>query len=238
MGKNKKQKSIILIILNSFLVFFSSCNKEAKKNLELVILNNELVTYAESKDSINFIRFSLKNNSDKIYFINGSNNQKILSKGIQKMGITLKIFNENGKEVEYYPAKQPTALENNCSFEFIRNYNKFTNINLGYNPFKYDYFKLNNLDKTFFIYPKQTIYFEYSLNLNRTLMNDEDRNKYVKLDPNKNYSAVIILESNSKLIDSNLPWNYLQSIEANQAEVYNGIIESSNKIPVKVLNLY
>lgn len=235
MGNNKRQKLILLIILNLFLIFLSSCNKKTKKSLELVILNNELVTYSGPKDSINVIRLSLKNNSNKVFFINGSNNQKLLSGGIKKTGITLKIFNENDEEVEYYVEKQPIALENNCSFEFIRNFNEFSNVNLGYKSYKYNYFKLKNLDKTFFIYPNQTIYFEYSLNLNKPLINDEDRNEYVKLNHSKNYKAKIILESNSKSINSNLPWDYLQSIKTNRAEVYDGIIESSNKIPVKVI---
>ena len=76
-------RKIAIIIILSTLAFFTKCNKLDKKNdLELSLLNENIVSYSKNsdKDSINIVKYSLKNNSNEIYFINNLTEQDILSK--------------------------------------------------------------------------------------------------------------------------------------------------------------
>jgi len=232
MGKNKIKKLLIIILLPMFF----SCVR--KKDLDLEILNQEIVTYSKEnlKDTINVIRFYIKNNTNQLYFINGSQNGGYYPKGINKTGITLKVFDSNNKEVEYYFKRQPQYNENDCILSFINNYDIYKNKYLGYKGLKYNYFKMNNLDKSFFLFPEETLFFEYSVCLSNVVVFDDDRNNYVSLDKNGKYYAKILLTSDNSLYKSSLPWDVLKSIEVNKAEVFNGLIESKNKVNVRVLD--
>ena len=222
-------------ILIVFILIFVSCTNE--KPLEIEILNNEFLSYSKTtkKDTINRIRFSVKNNSEYIYFINGLKFGGYKLDGISKNGVTLKIYDSKNNEVEYFTQKQPSADNKDCILTFINDFDKYENRYLGYGNYRYNYFNKNNIEKNFIIYPNQEIFFEYPLTINKTIKNDGDRSKIVKLEKNSKYFSKILINSDSTNYKAYIPWDVLQTIKKNDIKIYHGIIESKNIIPIKIL---
>ncbi|MQP53283.1 MULTISPECIES: hypothetical protein [unclassified Flavobacterium] len=232
MGKYKIKKLILFLSL-----IFISCTNEKKNDLEIEILNNNLYSFSKDsdKDSVNIIRFSIKNNSNQIYYVNGSKYGGYKIDGINKAGINMRVFDSKNKELKYHFQKQPQSKSNECILTFINDYNQFKNKYLGYKSNQFNFFEKNNIEKNFFIYPKQEIFFEYSLTLNKSIYNDDDRVKYVTLDKNTQYYSKIQLYSDSTNYKKQTPWDILQTIRINKVKVYHGIIESKVKIPIKIV---
>lgn len=233
-----EQNKVKILILYVFIFSLISCREEnVIDNINLEILNSELVSYSDNIqiDTINIIRFSIKNNSDEIYFINGSGISNYKLEGINKLGITLKVFDSNDKEIKYFTGRQPKIKNSESILDFINNYDIHKNKYLGYKNLQYNYFKMNNIDKSFFLFPEQTLCFEYPLCLSKLLPFDEDRNNYVRLNKDTKYYAKIFMNSEASLYKSNLPWDVLKSIEINNAKVFDGLIESTNKVDVRII---
>ena len=64
---------------------------------------------------------------------------------------------------------------------------------------------------------------------------EDTRFNYAHLKKNIKYSSKFFIPSDSSNYKSELPNDILKTIEANNVKVYNGIIESKNKVPIKVL---
>ena len=108
--------------------------------------------------------------------------------------------------------------------------------NLGYNNVLiYDMLDLDKLNV--FIYPNQTIYFEYYVSIDNS-NNQYNQSSFVSIDynSNKNYYATLSIASDSSNYKKILPNNILKTIEKNKIKVYHGIIESENKVPIKILD--
>ncbi len=215
------------------------CNKtDVNNELELLLLNDNVISFSKNsdRDSINIVKYSLKNNSNKIYFINNLTEQDILSKtAIFKNGINLHIFDNKNIEVKYEIKRyrhQDLETEKcvNCMVEdFIINESRFGN------KTKLKYFGLYERNNIFFIHPNETVFFQCTINLNKPMDFDAVREGYVSLDFGKVYHTKLSIASDSSNYKNVLPNDILQTIKANNAKVYHGIIESKNKVPVKVL---
>lgn len=59
---------------------------------------------------------------------------------------------------------------------------------------------------------------------------------YGNLSKGINYYGTLSIASDTSNYRKNLPRDILQTINENNAKVYHGIIESKNKVPIKVLN--
>jgi hypothetical protein len=92
------------------------------------------------------------------------------------------------------------------------------------------------INKNFVIYPNQTIYFEWFIFL--PYGNIVESSTYtVEFNPQKKYFAEIIMNSDSTNYKKTISRVDLQTIKENGYEVYNGVIKSKNKIPIKFVAL-
>lgn len=113
---NNIMKKISFYLLIFILI---SCNsKEVIKNdLELEILNDTLIAYPfnKFKDTINVINYSIKNNSNHIYYFNQGVGSNSLSNKIYKNGIFITIHETTSNKEVSYSDKLPFE-HNNRSF--------------------------------------------------------------------------------------------------------------------------
>lgn len=229
-----------ICIFGFFLFFFAACDKENSTNdLELSLFNERIICYSKNnnKDSINIIRYSLKNNSSKIYFINNLTEQEDLSKtAVYNNGINLHVFNDKNIEMKYTIKRyRHSSLDigdcvNFMIESFDTNQERLGNMNSS------KFFGLYERNNIFFIHPNETIFFEYTLNLNKPTAIDGVRQGFVDLESNNKYYSKLSIASDSTNYKNVLPKDILKTIEANNVKVYHGIIESKNKVPIKVLD--
>lgn len=237
---DKMRKVTIKTFVVAVLFLVTTCNKIDKKDdLELLLLNNDLICYSKNskKDSINIIKYSLKNNSDKIYFINNLTDQRELSKrAIYKNGVNLLIYDNKNIEIKYEIMRYLNGgLEAETCINFMMEDFKRNEHLLG-NNIDLKYFGLYERNNMFFIHPNEIIYFQYSINLNRPTSFDAVREGFVSLNRDKDYFSKLSIASDSLNYKYVLPRDILQTIKRNNVKVYHGIIESKNLIPVKVID--
>lgn len=65
---------------------------------------------------------------------------------------------------------------------------------------------------------------------------EDTRMNYAHLKESIKYYSTFFIPSDSTDFKKELPTNILQTIETNNVKVYNGVIESKNIIPVKVID--
>ena len=226
-------------ILGLLLFFFAACDKENSTNdLELSLFNESIICYSKNnnKDSINIIRYSLKNNSSKIYFINNLTEQEDLSKtAVYNNGINLHVFNDRNIEMKYTIKRyRHSSLDIGDCINFMiesfdANQERLGNMNSS------KFFGLYERNNIFFIHPNETVFFEYTLNLNKPTPIDGVRQGFVDLESNNKYYSKLSIASDSTNYKNVLPKDILKTIEANNVKVYHGTIESKNKVPIKVI---
>lgn len=237
---DKKKKRIMKIYVLLSLIFFIQCNKaDSSNDLELSLLNEEIIGYSkESKhDSINIIYYSIKNNSSNIYFINNLTEQRELSKtAVYKNGINLHIYDNRNVETKYEIKRyRNEGFETETCVNFIMEDFNENEKRLG-NNYNSKYFGLYERNNIFFIHPSETIFFKYTINLNRPMSFDAIRAGYVSLNSGEKYYSKLSIASDSLNYKYVLPGDILKTIKENKVKVYHGIIESKNKVPIKVIN--
>lgn len=235
-------RNCLLTLIIGLIYVFQSCSNHKKKeqSLFLNILNDELVAYSygSKKDTLNILEYEIFNQSNSIYYIN--NIDDFFKSAVYKNGINLRIFDNQNKEVEYDKSLFPFGFRDS-DFEgnFICNHKLATALNLEVERLKEEnYFTFNttsHLKHNFFIHPKEKISFRMYLNITDTLAYEEMRLNYAKIYSNQKYHCNIQLISDSSNYRKDLPKYILKRIKENNAEVFHGIIESSNTIPVKVI---
>lgn len=220
-----------------------SCTEKktiSKNDLEIIFKNDTLYTFSDEspKDTINIIRYSIKNNSSNIYYINqmirGSEVYKV---GVYKNGVNIFVFDsDTKKEIKY---KQDLIYYKNFNtkelYSFLKNEADSTSKWLGYR-YTLDYFETFDIEnKRFFIHPNEEIYFEYPIFIKKFHEFDGNRAGFVDLNSNKKYYATLSIASDRFISSDKLPRDILKTIEANNVKIYQGRIESKNKIPIKVI---
>ena len=236
---DKMIRNCINIFGLCLLFFFTTCSKENTTNdLELSLFNESMICYSKNsdKDSINIVRYCLKNNSNKTYFINNLTEQEELSKtAVYNNGINLRVFNDKNIEIKYEIKRyRHSSLDmGDCVNFMIENF-EANQERLG-NKNSSKFFGLYERNNIFFIHPNETIFFEYTLNLNKPTVIDGVRQGFVSLDSNKKYYAKLSIASDSSNYKNVLPRDILKTIKENNVKVYHGIIESKNRVPIKIL---
>jgi hypothetical protein len=214
-------------------MFFSCKNANSNvQSLKLVLETKELKS-GKNHNGTNVVKYSITNNSNDIFYINNFTEKIKLPFGITKNGKYLKVFQEN-KESKYYPIFiKPTDEKLNCDI-LNDNQKRIDSKNLGYNDVLiYDMLELDKFN--FFIYPNQTLYFEYYVSIDKSI-SESKQSSIVSIDytSNKNYYATLSIASDSSNYRKILPRNILKTIEKNNIKVYHGVLESENKVSIKI----
>lgn len=232
---------VLLFFLGIY--FLSGCNNKAtvlNNDLEIIFENDTLFTYSNKsvKDTVNIIRYMIKNNSSNIYYINQLvRGSKIFKVGVYKNGVNILVFDEKGKEIKY---EHRRIYYNNVNTELFYNFlmreADSTRTWLGYKS-GLDYFEAFDLqNKRVFIHPNEELFFEYPIFLKSWKEYDGNRLGFANLSTDKKYFCKISISSDSLNYKNVLPRDVLKTIEVNKVKVYNGLLESKNKVPIKVLD--
>lgn len=151
----------------------------------------------------------------------------------------MSIYDTKGKLVKpiqdrpYYP--NHSNLFSNY-FDYLLENSDTLSSRLRYN-FTLDYFRKYDWEyKRLIINSNEEHYFEFPINLNKFDPFDTNREGLINLDKKKEYYCKLILVSDSTNYKNRLPRDILKTLEANNIEVYHGIIESTTKVPIKILD--
>lgn len=182
------------------------------------------------KKGKNIIRYKITNHDSKIYYFNLKMNS-YFSKNIIGIGINkgfINFFdkhNVNVKTIGFLPSKFTE-----CKDSFWEYQNKILE-ELSYEMSgieKYYYETAN-----FVIHPNETLYFEDYVYLP---IDGITKFHNAKFNYQNEYSAEIIIYSDSTNYKKNISRGTLQTIKQNRYEVYHGILKSKNKVPVKFVD--
>lgn len=225
-----------------FILTLISCvnKKENKNDLELEILNDTLVVfpYDLKKDTINVLNYSIENKSDEIYYFKQGSGSDFLSKKIYKNGIFVSIYDGTNKEV-VYSDKLPFEHQNKSTCDsccnFIQSIRLVKDVERLKESINGGYYHVKDKRHYFFIHPKEKIFFKQYINLTDSMRYEDTRINYAHLKKNAKYSSRFFIPSDSIDFKKELPTNILKTIKVNNVKVYHGILESKNKVPIKVL---
>jgi hypothetical protein len=245
----------LIILLSSLLLF--SCKNETKEPLELSILNKNLVAYSYGsyKDTLNIIEYCIENKSDTNFFINDQIDENSIyseilfnRNSVYKNRFMFKFYyDKNNKEVEY-DKRIYSRFKNSNYFldsiftyklgsiltdEYFRLYSDEHNVN-GKNISSY--YSHTNYDKNYFIPAGEKVYGKLYLNITDTMAYEDHRIIYAKLYSDQNYYTKMLIISDTTNYLSKYPNHILKRIKDNNYKVYHGIIESKEKVSVKVIN--
>lgn len=225
-------KKEILFILGSLLLV--SCSD--RKELELEILNDKLLTYNKlsEKDTVNLIRYKLTNTTDKCYYINTSTcNYGSMCMTNEDNILFYRIYNLKTKEECKYGVVIYDRIEKFMNYETVKDLKEAEDCKIRNNCSKvYSDFK-----EGFFIHPKESIYFETYSKI--TEKNDNVLENVVmtaSIEKQFNYYADFFIPCDSTKIKKYLSWEDLQNIKEKKAIIYKGIIKANKKIPIEVLD--
>lgn len=231
-------KNLFTVLVFSTVLGCTKSRDIPTKDLEIIFYNKHIISYSKnsSKDTLNIIRYSLKNNSNKIYFINNIVKLPELQVPmLKKNGINMSIYDDENVEIKYF---QPTKGDfDSKSMDYKLDYLEGISVEekrLGYKH-SIEYFKNAQREELFFIHPKEILFFECSININRPIKYNGNRLYYADLESKTNYYAKLKIISDSSNYKNDLPRDILKTIEMNNVKVYHGVIESKNKVPIKVL---
>lgn len=212
---------IILLLL----FIFISCKK--KNVLTLNVQTNKIFINTKDKNVNTIINYSIENSTNDNFCLIVNPESKLI---FNKKCIHLKNISA------YFISKNDTAKVrgrfvnyeyDNCREKRIEELNKFSK-NMNY---KMDGYSKKVIDESLIIVPsKQKVFFE-------TLIQSKKSNIYnesIELTKGK-YEALFFIHSDSTNYKKRLPRNVLKTIDANNIKVYHGIIESSNKVPIKII---
>jgi hypothetical protein len=231
----KRISSLIIV----FTVLIACNDRNADKELELEILSEEFISY--SGDEYHFFSdeylakyvtkytYKLKNNSGKKYvfnldryseFVNGKGkyfNEKEFLVFISEKGDSAKVF---------------TRLHSAKEYKCFDNYLNFVNTNLKSDVVNSQMLvasKFNN----FIINPKETVYFENFVILP---LGDEFNTFGVQLFNDKKYFIELSIWSDTTYINQIYNKSELKTFKENNYEFYHGVVNSKNKVPLKLMN--
>ena len=225
-----------------FVLTLLSCSKlsQTKNDLELEILNDTLVAfpYDMEKDTINVLNYSIENKSDQIYYFKQGSGDSFLSKKIYKNGLYARIYDINNKEVDYsdkmfFEHQNKSDCDSICNF--IQSIRVIKDIERLKESINGGYYHTKDKRHYFFIHPKEKLFFKQYINLTDSLRYEDTRMYYAHLKKNVKYFSKFFIPSDSTDFKKELPTDILKTIEANKVKVYNGVIESKNKVPIKIL---
>jgi hypothetical protein len=226
-----------------FILILISCvnKKENKGDLELEILNDTLMAFPfdVKKDTINVLNYSIQNNSNCIYYFKQGDGNDLLAKKIYKNGIFVSICDTTNKEV-LYSDKLPFEHQNKSNYDsycnFLQSIRLVKDVERLKESVKGGYYQTKGKRHYFFIHPGEKIFFKQYINLTDSMRYEDTRINYAHLKKDVKYYSNFYIPSDSIAYKEGLPKDILKTIEVNKVKVYHGIIESINRVPVKVIN--
>lgn len=227
------------IYLSTF-IFLINCQNNQQLELEILtkeikalnISENENFKYLmqDKKYGLNItaktiVIYKLKNYSNKTYYLN-------LNGFHDKMQDTLILFDKGYiriSDAQNYNIKPKVSTPTYDAGTSPTTAEQIT--------YELDYNKLIfSKNKNFVIHPQETLYFKWFIVLPYGHFLEESVSR-VKLDNTKQYFAEVLLKSENKNLLNTVIDLDLKTIKENEYEVYDGIIKSKNKIPIKFVDL-
>lgn len=219
-----------------FLLTLFSCSSQKSLEIEVTTeyinsLNVSVSEYGSQyikmdtlavENSRTRLTFKITNYSNKTYYFNVLGYQesldgKLMRDKIKINNALLSIYDKHGKPV-MARASQPSL-----DFDSDMLYSRYLN---------YDH-HIDLQNKNFIIHPDETLYFEWFVVLPfGNLL--EDTNYSVILDEHKEYFAKILIGSTSNL--EYISRTDLETIKENKYEIFDGIITSKNRVPIRINN--
>lgn len=244
--------NIRLFIIIIIALYGCKSPKNNLTGLELILLNKSVNAdkfavncnrFKFNKDSIyinksrTIISYKIVNNDDCGYYLNFLSKSKI---GYNISGVP--ILNNFGKIILFDSYNNVLKINFRNIDDFSKSdfqiysdlkikYLNETAENLNYNISGQE--KNITDESNFFIKPNETIYFEGYINL------PYGKDKFspdVMFIDNKPVFASVIIVSDSTNYKNILSRTDLRTIEDNKYKVYNGIIKSQNKVPIKFID--
>lgn len=224
----------ICLALYTSLFALCSCKSNDKEEIVLKILNPEVYSYGyeyESgnvvydKNSKQVIRYSITNNSTTTYYFNHNVLAKKQHYGIGVADMAELIIQDNKDSViePRYSISDPSEEYFNFLQDRERGFEQIVE-DMGYEPRIYPEIFLNN--KSFFIDPNETLYFEDVLSLP-----GNHRRGEIKFDKDRKYNARLEIFSDSTTYKKDNTRAILKTIQTNGYKVFHGTIKS-DKVPV------
>lgn len=224
-------------------LIFIGCSK--KEGLELEILNKSIVSLIPNEknrfntDSLQksktIITYKLTNNDNVPYYFNMKyfgRNEFFEKNEIQLHKANARFYDEEGKLVKVSFGISCFGDKEDCKFVYRDNLNNIAK-KLNYD---FDGFIKEVTDKiNFIIYPKQSLYLEWYVNLPFAEM-DSGQLYSLQFEENKKYNMEIVMSSDSTDYKKYISRTDLQTLKHNNIKVFHGIIKSKNKIPVKFID--
>ncbi|THD29697.1 MAG: hypothetical protein DI588_18435 [Flavobacterium johnsoniae] len=229
-----KKTSTLLLFL-----FLISCN--SKKGLELEIINKQIYSYEkkeikfDNNDSIylkkskNIILYKLTNYDNKSYYFNRYLNSKMpLGKDYLWLDNAYMIFlDEKDNRITI---KDHIRERSECD---LLDDDRKKAILKGLDYPEYELSRFYYDQANFVIHPYETLYFEWYVNLP---YGNPLQYLSINIEKNKEYFAKIFIYSDTTNYKKNLSRTDLKIINENGYDIYHGIIESKNKVPIKIVD--
>lgn len=222
----------IFILMTVFIIGCKSENKNNPFKLEIItkelkykkVAINEYQKYIVANgvpphEATTVITYKLKNTSNKTYYFNITDIDNQFNNEHIKIGKAyIDIYDDESKYLK--PKISHPSIGETPTAWFVKE-------SLGYSGKRVH---VNNSDN-FIIHPNETLYFEFFVVLPFGHLL-EDNNYWLELNPEKKYSAAIVMRSDSTKYKEIISRTDLRTIKENGYEVFNGIIKSKNKIPL------
>lgn len=233
-------KKIFIIIFSYYLCICCT----PKRGVEIEMINdtinslhldsNKTKTFLSDslyrKKGKNIIKYKITNHDSKIYYFNLKMDSDF-SKKISGIGINrgfINFFDEHNVNVKTFGFLPSKFSE--CEDSFWAYQNKIAKeLNYEITGVEKYYYDTNN----FVIHPNETLYFEDYVYLPIDGITEFHNARF---NYKKEYSAEIIVYSDSTNYTKNISRETLQTIKQNRYEAYHGIIKSKNKVPVKFID--
>lgn len=210
----------LLLLLS---VIMCGCIGHKKDDFELEFLNDEINSLVvEPSEYLRYLkidtpapiksqtilRYKLTNNTEKVYYFNVDAYTYDMETQYVKLACAWVGFKDSEGKFSLVRAREPYR-------DYVPEDSKKTN--------------------NFVIHPNETLYFEELLVLPFGTL--KDVNYSTILDSKKQYMSEMIIYSDTLNSKHLIPRADLQTIKHNNYEVFQGVIRSRNKIPVKFNNL-
>jgi hypothetical protein len=236
----KPIKMNVAVIL--YFVIFIACDNNKKSQLELEILNDSIATYyynnPKEKDTIIKLVYKLTNKSEHKYYFNLS-----VPKKVSIIGANFDFFTKSINIIDcnnFSEKKYDIVYDNfdECYFKYFMEENRKKNeyCKLIDSKKNISFYYEKEYKNNFFINPKESIYFETLIKIYaKKPLFDQKTTTFFAIQKDKLYFAKLYLYVDGNFKDNSMPWHVLERIKQNNYKKYHGIIESVNKVPLKII---
>lgn len=234
-------KKILIIIVGYCLTVCCS----PKTGLEIEIINDTIHSVRKTSDRAtkflsdsvyrekgkNILKYKITNTDSKTYYFNLLMDSKFVKETTSGIAIDkgfLNFLDKEGIAVKTHGFSPSTFSECKDSFWKVQE-TEAKELEYEMSGIEKYYYDTAN----FVIHPNETLYFESVVYLP---MDGVHQFHNARFNDKQEYSAEIIMFSDSTNYKKNVSRTVLQTIKDNHYEVYHGKIKSKNKVPVKFID--